>query len=121
MVIQQVNEPYELKLYIAGCTPRSLLAIDNFKTLCEDRLQGRYSAEIIDILQDQIGPRPIDLTDIYNILQDPKKARSAQIVATPTLVKQSPGIIRRMVGTLSETDKVLAALDLQPDREEKGN
>ena len=102
-MIQQVNEPYQLKLYIAGRTPRSLLAIDNFKTLCQGRLQGRCIAEIIDILE------------------DPKRARNAQIVATPTLIKQSPGMLKRIVGTLSETDKVLTSLDLKPDREEKSN
>jgi len=94
---------YELKLYVAGCTPRSILAIANFKSLCQERLKGRCHAEIIDLLR------------------DPKKAKSAQIVAIPTLVKESPGLVKKMVGTLSDTDRVLAALDLLPDREEKRN
>lgn len=102
-MIQQVNGfCYELKLYIAGCTPRSLLAMANFKKLCQDHLKGRHSAEIIDLLQ------------------DPKRAKRAQIVATPTLVKESPGEIRKMVGTLSDTNSVLAALDLRLNSEERG-
>ena len=103
-MVQSVNEPcYDLKLYVAGHSPRSLLAIDNFETLCRGCLKGRCTAEVIDILQ------------------DPKMAGSAQVVATPTLVKHSPGKLGRLVGTLSETDKVLAALDLKPNREEKSN
>ena len=92
---------YELKLYVAGCTPRSILAMANFEALCKGRLKGRCNAQIIDVMQ------------------DPKKAKSAQIVAIPTLVKESPGSVKRMVGTLSHTDRVLAALDLLPDREGK--
>ncbi len=98
-----VSEPYfQLKLYIAGCTPRSLMAISNFNALCNGYLKGRCSAEIIDLLQ------------------EPKRAKSAQILATPTLVKESPGSIRKIVGTLSDTSSVLAALDLHSGHEEKG-
>ena len=103
MNLQSNGLCYELKLYVAGCTPRSILAIANFKALCQGRLKGRCITEIIDVAQ------------------DPKKAKSAQILATPTLVKESPGSVKRMVGTLSDTDRVLAALDLQPDREGKNN
>ncbi len=103
-MIQRVNEPsYELKLYIAGCTPRSMLAIANFNALCRGYHKDRCVAEIIDLLK------------------NPEKARSAQIVATPTLVKESPGTIKKIVGTLFDADSVLAALGLYPDREERVN
>jgi circadian clock protein KaiB len=94
---------YELKLYVAGQTPRSSLAIANFRALCHKHLAGRFSAEIIDLPQ------------------DPQRAKSAQILATPTLVKESPGTVKKMVGTLSDTDRVLDALDLRPDREGKSS
>ena len=90
---------YELKLYVAGCTPRSILAIANLEALCQGRLKGRCITEIIDVAQ------------------DPKRAKSAQILATPTLVKESPGPVKRMVGTLSDTGRVLAALGLAPVKE----
>lgn len=94
---------YELKLYVAGCTPRSILAITNFKALCQNYLKDRCISEIIDVKQ------------------DPKKAKSAQIVATPTLVKESPGTVKKMVGTLSDTGRVIAALGLLQDQEGKCN
>ncbi len=93
---RQGSESFELKLYVAGRTPRSMMAIENFRALCRGHLKGRYNAEIIDLLQ------------------DPKEARSVQIVATPTLVMESSGTVKKMVGTLSDMDQVLAALGLQP-------
>jgi circadian clock protein KaiB len=94
---QQDSElSYVLTLYVVGCTPRSLQAIANFKILCQKHLKGRHTAEIIDLLK------------------NPKLAKSAQILATPTLVKESPGAVKRMVGTLSDIDGVLATLDLPP-------
>lgn len=86
---------YELKLYVAGQTPRSSQAIANFRAFCQEHLEGRYTAEVVDLLQ------------------DPKRAKSAQILATPTLVKESPGPVKRMVGTLSDINRVLTALDLR--------
>ena len=65
---------FVLKLYVAGCAPRSIQAIANFKAICQERLKGRCIAEIIDLLQ------------------NPKMAKNAQILATPTLVKESPGL-----------------------------
>jgi circadian clock protein KaiB len=95
---EQSNEfCYQLKLYIAGLTPRSSQAIANFEKLCQEHLKGRHTAEIIDLLK------------------NPKMAKNAQILATPTLVKESPGAVKRMVGTLSDIDGVLAALDLPPN------
>ncbi len=91
---------YELKLYVAGQRPRPSLAIANLKALCLGRLKSRCITEIIDVTQ------------------NPKWAKSAQIVAIPTLVKEAPGAIKRMVGTLSDTDRILVALDLLPDRKE---
>ena len=92
---------YELKLYVAGRTPRSSQAIANLEALCQGCLKGRCNVEIIDLLQ------------------DPKKAKCAQILAIPTLVKISPGAVKKMVGTLSDTDRVLAGLELRPDGEGK--
>ena len=86
-----------LKLYVSGMTPRSRRAIDNLHTLCEQHLVGRYDLEIIDIYQ------------------QPTLAKSAQIVAVPTLVKKLPLPLRRMIGDLSDPGRALLALGIVPD------
>jgi len=86
---------YVLRLYVAGLTARSRSAIANITSICEEHLQGRYDLQVIDVFQ-----RPI-------------LAREEQIVATPTLVKKLPMPLRRLIGDLSEKEKVLVGLDLR--------
>jgi circadian clock protein KaiB len=85
---------YILRLYVTGSTPRSLKAISNLKQICEEHLPDGYDLEIIDIYQ------------------DPNAARAEQIIAVPTLVKELPAPIRRFVGDLSNTQKLLVGLDV---------
>jgi circadian clock protein KaiB len=87
---------YRLRLFVTGTTPRSARAIQNIRTICEDHLQGRYDLQVIDIYQ------------------HPDHVKAEQIVVTPTLVKQCPLPLRKLIGDLSDTERVLAALDLVP-------
>jgi circadian clock protein KaiB len=88
------SEKYLLRLYISGMTARSTEAINSLTGLCEDHLKGRYELEIVDLYK------------------HPEMAEKAQIIATPTLVKQLPLPIRRLVGTLSNEERVLIGLNL---------
>ncbi len=90
------DQKYVLRLYVTGMTPRSTRAIENLRAVCDEHLKGRYTLEIIDIYQHP------------NLLQ------GEQIIATPTLVKKLPAPLRRMVGDLSDVEKVLMGLDLKP-------
>ncbi|HLJ45420.1 MAG TPA: circadian clock KaiB family protein [Bryobacteraceae bacterium] len=87
--------PHRLRLYVAGSTPRSLRAIQNVTRICESQLAGRYDLQVVDIYK------------------EPGRASEDRIVAIPTLIKQEPGLVRRMIGDLSETAAVLRGLDLQ--------
>jgi circadian clock protein KaiB len=87
-------ERVELRLYVSGCTPKSVRAIADFQGLCATHLAGRCDVEIIDIYQ------------------QPKRAVDAQIVAVPTLIKSTPAPLRRLIGSLAETAKVLKSLGL---------
>ena len=87
-------ERVELRLYVSGCTPKSARAITDFQRLCREHLTGRCDVEIIDIYQ------------------QPERAVQAQIVAVPTLIKSAPGPLRRLVGSLAETTRVLKNLGL---------
>lgn len=87
---------WNLRLYVAGQTPRSLAAISNLKRLCEAHLEGRYTIEVVDLLE------------------RPQLARGDQILAIPTLVRQLPPPVRKIIGDLSNTARVLVALDLTP-------
>ncbi|WP_458072299.1 circadian clock KaiB family protein [Rhodanobacter sp. BL-MT-08] len=87
---------YNLRLYVAGQTPKSLAAIANLKAICEDHLSGRYSIEVIDLTV------------------TPQLAAGDQIVALPTLVRTLPPPLKRVIGDLSNTDKVLVGLDIRP-------
>jgi circadian clock protein KaiB len=89
---------YLLRLYVAGQTPKSVLAFTNLKRICEDHLQGRYEIEIIDLLE------------------NPQLARGDQILAVPTLVRRLPEPIKKIIGDLSNTERVLVGLDLQERR-----
>jgi circadian clock protein KaiB len=86
---------YELLLYVAGQTPKAVLAFTNLKQICEEHLHGRYQIEIIDLLQ------------------NPQLARGDQILAVPTLVRRLPEPIKKIIGDLSNTQRVLVGLDLR--------
>src|ERR1700675_1599173 len=90
------GQTYRLRLYVAGQTPKSVLAFSNLKQICEDHLQGRYEIEVIDLLE------------------NPQLARGDQILAVPTLVRRLPEPIKRIIGDLSNTERVLVGLDLRP-------
>ena len=92
---------YILRLYVTGSTGRSLRAVHNLKKLCEEYLSDDYDLEVIDIYK------------------DPAAAREAQIIAAPTLVKKLPQPIRRLVGDLSNTQKVLIGLDIYKRKDVK--
>jgi len=87
-------EFWELRLYVAGQTPKSLAAIDNLKRICEEKLTGRYRIEVLDLMQ------------------NPKLARDHQIVAIPTLVKKLPAPFRKIIGDLSNKERTLVGLQL---------
>ena len=89
---------YALRLYVAGQTPKWQKAFTNLKQICEEHLQGRYEIEIIDLLQ------------------NPQLARGDQILAVPTLVRRLPEPIKKIIGDLSNTERVLVGLDLQERR-----
>jgi circadian clock protein KaiB len=89
---------YHLKLYITGQTPRSESAIQNLRKICEENLDAKYEIEIIDILE------------------RPQLAEDERILATPTLIKSLPPPLRRLIGDLSETEKVLVGLDIRPPK-----
>ena len=89
--------PCVLRLYVAGSTPQSSRAIRNLRAICETNLPGRYVLTVVDLYA------------------QPELAREDQIVVAPTLVRQSPLPVRRVVGDLSNTDRVLVALDLPPE------
>lgn len=95
------NQKYILRLYVTGITPKSQQAIANVKRICEEHLKGRYELEIIDIYQ------------------QPALARGEQIVATPTLIKKIPVPLRRFIGDMADTEKILFGLDLVPREERK--
>ena len=93
---EMAGERVELRLYVAGQTARSLAAIDNLRKICEENLEGRYTIEVIDLLQ------------------APQLARADQIVGVPTLVKKRPPPPRKVIGDLSSSERVLIGLDIPP-------
>lgn len=90
------KDVWNLRLYVAGQTPKSLTAFANLKQLCEQHLAGRYKIEVIDLLQ------------------NPQLAQGDQIVAIPTLVRKLPAPLKRVIGDLSNTERALIGLDLKP-------
>lgn len=86
---------WELRLYTAGQTPKSLAAIKNLKKVCEEHLAGRYEIEIVDLLK------------------NPRLAKDDQIVAIPTLVRKLPDPVRKIIGDLSDTERALVGLQLK--------
>jgi len=95
----QKKGSYLFHLYVTGMTPRSLRAIGNIKSICEDHLKGHYELEVIDIYQ------------------RPELAKDQQILAAPTLIKELPLPLRRFIGDLSEKEKILIRLDLVPKKD----
>src|ERR1051326_5231952 len=91
----KANGAYKLRLYVAGQTPRCLAAFSNLKKICAEHLRNRYEIQVIDLLH------------------DPKLARGDQIVAIPTLVRRLPPPLKKIIGDLSNTERVLVGLDLQ--------
>ena len=88
-------EKWNLRLYTAGQSPKSLAALANLKRVCEEHLPGRYSIEVVDLLK------------------NPRLAKDDQIVAIPTLVRKLPEPLRRIVGDLSDTERTLVGLQLR--------
>jgi circadian clock protein KaiB len=89
-------ETWQLRLYTAGQTARSIAALANLREICEEHLAGRYTIEVVDLLE------------------RPQLAQGEQIVAIPTLVRRLPPPMRKIIGDLSNTERVLIGLDLQP-------
>jgi circadian clock protein KaiB len=90
------NGRYKLRLFVTGSTPRSTRAIANMRKICEENLRGRYDLEVVDVYE------------------NPDATRELQIIATPTLVKILPEPLRRIIGDLSDKERVLAGLNLVP-------
>lgn len=103
-VAPEIEEPaaakpprtWQLRLYVAGQTPNSLKAFANLKAICEEHLKGQYEIEVIDLQQ------------------NPKLAAGDQILAIPTLVRKLPPPLRKIIGNLSDAERVLVGLDLKP-------
>ncbi len=91
-------ERWDLRLYVAGQTDKSIRAINNLARICKEHLEGRYSIEVIDLLQ------------------RPQLAAGDQILAVPTLVRRLPEPIKKIIGDLSSEDRVLVGLDIRPNR-----
>lgn len=99
---ETVMEKYVIKLYVTGQTPRAQFAIGNLRRICEQELGGRYELVVIDVLE------------------RPQLAEDEKILATPTVVKELPAPIRRIIGDLSDTERVLLGLDLRTAPEGDG-
>ena len=93
------RQRWRLRLYVAGQTPKSITALSNLKRLCDSHLAGRYSIEVVDLLE------------------KPQLARRDDIVVIPTLVRQLPPPIRKIIGDLSNVERVLVGLDVVPRNE----
>ena len=91
---QGLTEEWDLRLYVAGPTPRSIAAFSNLKRLCEEHLSGHYRIELVDVLD------------------DPRRARYDEVLAVPTVIRRSPGPAKRVIGDLSDAARVLAELSL---------
>jgi len=94
-LVSPQKETYILRLYVTGTTPQSVRAIANVKKICEEHLQGRYELEVVDLYQ------------------QPQLAEGEQIIAAPTLIKKLPLPLRRIIGDMSKTERVLVGLDLR--------
>jgi circadian clock protein KaiB len=90
------DDQWNLRLYVAGQTPRSIAALNNLKRICDEHLAGRYKLEVIDLMR------------------NPKLARDDQIVAIPTLVRKLPDPLRKIIGDLSDTERTIVGLQIRP-------
>jgi len=95
---ESLDAHYTLKFYIAGQTPKSLAAFANLKRVCNEHLHGRYTIQVIDLVE------------------HPRLAKEDQILAIPTLVRRLPEPVRKIIGDLSNTERLLVGLDLVPAR-----
>jgi circadian clock protein KaiB len=98
---KDLSDKWILRLYVAGQTPKCLTAFANLKKLCEDQLKGKYRIEVIDLLE------------------NPKLSRDDQILAIPTLVRKLPVPVRKIIGDLSNTERVLVGLDIKGSQGKK--
>jgi|WetSurMetagenome_2_1015567.scaffolds.fasta_scaffold54483_4 circadian clock protein KaiB len=94
--VETADDMWVLRLYVAGQTPKALTAFANLKKICEEQLEGKYSIEVIDLLK------------------NPQLGADDQILALPTLVRKLPVPVRKIIGDLSNTERVLVGLDLLP-------
>jgi circadian clock protein KaiB len=92
----KADDQWHLRLYVAGHTPRSVTALSNLKKVCEEHLSGRYTLEVVDIVK------------------NPRLAAGDQIFAVPTLVRRLPPPLKKIIGDLSNTERVLVGLDVRP-------
>jgi circadian clock protein KaiB len=92
------NERWDLRLYTAGQSPKSLAALNNLKRICDQHLPGRYSIEVIDLMK------------------NPRLAKDDEIVAIPTLVRKLPAPLRKIIGDLSNEERALVGLQLRPHK-----
>lgn len=90
------QERWNLRLYVAGQTPKSMAAFENLRRFCEEHLEGRYHIEVIDLVK------------------KPQLARDDQIIAIPTLVRKLPSPLKKIIGDLSRTDRMMVGLDIKP-------
>jgi circadian clock protein KaiB len=95
------KQKYVLRLYVAGMSPKSVAAIENVRKICEENLKGRYALEVIDIYQ------------------QPEHAKQEQLLAAPTLIKKLPLPLRRLIGDMSNKQRILVGLDLVPKTNEE--
>ena len=96
-----MSEHFHLRLYVAGQTPKAVRAFSNLRKICDEYLEGRYDIEVIDLVE------------------NPQLGRGDQILALPTLVRHLPTPIKKIIGDLSNTERVLVGLDLRPRRPNK--
>lgn len=97
----QQNGKYILRLYVAGMGPKSVQAVENLKRICEEYMPGKYQLEVIDIYQ------------------NPVFAKDGQIVAAPTLIKELPLPLKKLIGSMADTDRVLVGMDLKCKSDEE--
>jgi circadian clock protein KaiB len=95
------EEKYILRLYVAGMSPRSVKAIENIRKICEENLKGRYELDVIDVYQ------------------QPEYAKKEQLLAAPTLIKKLPLPLRRLIGDMSDKERILVGLNLVPKNQSK--
>jgi circadian clock protein KaiB len=95
-IVNADAKKWNLRLYVAGQTPKSIVALANLKRICDEHMNGQYKIEIIDLME------------------NPQLAQRDQIVAIPTLVRELPSPLKRIIGDLSNTDRVLVGLDVVP-------